>query len=199
MHGTIADPRWLDPTVDPNDRRPGTCYLGDPRVVNNSPIGWPGTARCAAGCHSGATTTPAPTELPVDPDRGAHPGHRQSRRRRLHTQPHPAAVRRHRSPGQGDARSRTPTTTPDPTSALPCRAAVGIITGGLDAMAFRGRCGDRRAGRSDSGIRPGGQEDRESTRRADGATGQTRRAGAGATRGSDPAPWTVSVSRRSVR
>ena len=39
VHGTMADPRWLDPSVDPNERRPGTCYLGDPRVVNNSPIG----------------------------------------------------------------------------------------------------------------------------------------------------------------
>ncbi len=39
VHGTMADPRWLDPTVDPNDRAPGTCYLGDPRVVNNSPVG----------------------------------------------------------------------------------------------------------------------------------------------------------------
>lgn len=39
VHGTMADPRWLDPTVDPNDREPGTCYLGDPRIVNNSPIG----------------------------------------------------------------------------------------------------------------------------------------------------------------
>lgn len=39
VHGTMADPRWLDPTVDPNDRKPGTCYLGDPRIVNNSPIG----------------------------------------------------------------------------------------------------------------------------------------------------------------
>lgn len=39
VHGTMADPRWLDPAVDPNDREPGTCYLGDPRVVNNSPIG----------------------------------------------------------------------------------------------------------------------------------------------------------------
>ena len=39
VHGTMADPRWLDPTVDPNDREPGTCYLGDPRFVNNSPIG----------------------------------------------------------------------------------------------------------------------------------------------------------------
>ena len=24
VHGTMADPRWLDPTVDPNDRAPGT-------------------------------------------------------------------------------------------------------------------------------------------------------------------------------
>jgi pimeloyl-ACP methyl ester carboxylesterase len=39
VHGTMADPRWLDPTVDPNDRTPGTCYLGDPEVVNNSPVG----------------------------------------------------------------------------------------------------------------------------------------------------------------
>ena len=30
VHGTMADPRWLDPTVDPNERAPGTCYLGDP-------------------------------------------------------------------------------------------------------------------------------------------------------------------------
>ena len=39
VHGTMADPRWLDPAVDPNDREPGTCYLGDPRIVNSSPIG----------------------------------------------------------------------------------------------------------------------------------------------------------------
>ncbi|BBY17027.1 alpha/beta hydrolase family protein [Mycolicibacterium litorale] len=39
VHGTMADPRWLDPTVDPNDRAPGTCYLGDPEVVNMSPVG----------------------------------------------------------------------------------------------------------------------------------------------------------------
>ena len=37
-HGTMADPRWLDPAVDPNDRVPGTCYLGDPKVVNNGPL-----------------------------------------------------------------------------------------------------------------------------------------------------------------
>ena len=39
VHGTMADPRWLDPTVDPNDREPGTCYLGDPQVVNMGPVG----------------------------------------------------------------------------------------------------------------------------------------------------------------
>ena len=39
VHGTMADPRWLDGGVDPNDRAPGSCYLGDPRVVNNSPVG----------------------------------------------------------------------------------------------------------------------------------------------------------------
>jgi dienelactone hydrolase len=36
VHGTMADPRWLDAAVDPNDRRPGWSYLGDPRVANNS-------------------------------------------------------------------------------------------------------------------------------------------------------------------
>jgi pimeloyl-ACP methyl ester carboxylesterase len=39
VHGTMADPRWLDPSVDPNERTPGTCYLGDPQVVNMSPVG----------------------------------------------------------------------------------------------------------------------------------------------------------------
>lgn len=39
VHGTMADPRWLDPTVDPNERRPNWCYLGDPRIVNDGPVG----------------------------------------------------------------------------------------------------------------------------------------------------------------
>jgi pimeloyl-ACP methyl ester carboxylesterase len=39
VHGTMADPRWLDPAVDPNDRAPGRCYMGDPRVVNMMPAG----------------------------------------------------------------------------------------------------------------------------------------------------------------
>lgn len=39
VHGTMADPRWLDPGIDPNDRAPGICYLGDPRLINDSPGG----------------------------------------------------------------------------------------------------------------------------------------------------------------
>lgn len=39
VHGTMADPRWLDPTIEPSDRVPGTCYLGDPKVVNDGPVG----------------------------------------------------------------------------------------------------------------------------------------------------------------
>lgn len=39
VHGTMADPRWLDPAVDPNGRQPGWCYLGDPRLVNDGPVG----------------------------------------------------------------------------------------------------------------------------------------------------------------
>ena len=39
VHGTMADPRWLDPSVDPSDRVPGTCYLGDPQLVNDGPVG----------------------------------------------------------------------------------------------------------------------------------------------------------------
>jgi pimeloyl-ACP methyl ester carboxylesterase len=39
VHGTMADPRFLDPTQEPSDRQPGLCYLGDPRVVNDGPVG----------------------------------------------------------------------------------------------------------------------------------------------------------------
>lgn len=35
-HRTMADLRWVDPTVDPNQRKPNWTYLGDPRVVNQS-------------------------------------------------------------------------------------------------------------------------------------------------------------------
>ncbi len=39
VNGTMADPRWLDPTVDPSDRQPNHCYLGEPRIVNDGPVG----------------------------------------------------------------------------------------------------------------------------------------------------------------
>ncbi|OYU71557.1 MAG: alpha/beta hydrolase [Alphaproteobacteria bacterium PA2] len=38
-YGTMSDVRWMDPTQDPSDRKPGTCYLGDPRIVNDGPVG----------------------------------------------------------------------------------------------------------------------------------------------------------------
>ncbi len=38
-HRTMAEPRFLDPTLDPNDREPGTCYLGNPETVNVGPVG----------------------------------------------------------------------------------------------------------------------------------------------------------------
>jgi len=39
VYGTMADVRWLDPTQDPSDRPVGTCYLGDPKTVNDGPVG----------------------------------------------------------------------------------------------------------------------------------------------------------------
>ncbi|HVN02690.1 MAG TPA: alpha/beta hydrolase [Caulobacteraceae bacterium] len=39
VQGTMCDVRWTDPTQDPSDRRPYTCYLGDPRIVNDGPVG----------------------------------------------------------------------------------------------------------------------------------------------------------------
>lgn len=39
VHRTMCDVRWLDPTVDPNGRTPGRCYMGDPRAVNVGPVG----------------------------------------------------------------------------------------------------------------------------------------------------------------
>jgi pimeloyl-ACP methyl ester carboxylesterase len=39
VQGTMCDVRWVDPAQDPSDRRPGTCYLGDPRIANDGPVG----------------------------------------------------------------------------------------------------------------------------------------------------------------
>ncbi len=38
-HRTMADLRFMDPTVDPNDRRPRWCHLGDPESANSGPAG----------------------------------------------------------------------------------------------------------------------------------------------------------------
>jgi pimeloyl-ACP methyl ester carboxylesterase len=38
-HRTMADLRFLDPAVDPNDRRPRWCYLGPPATANTGPAG----------------------------------------------------------------------------------------------------------------------------------------------------------------
>ena len=38
-HRTMADPRFLDPTIDPNGRKPGWTYLGKPETVNSGPVG----------------------------------------------------------------------------------------------------------------------------------------------------------------
>jgi pimeloyl-ACP methyl ester carboxylesterase len=39
VHRTNCDVRWLDPAIDPNGRKPGWCFLGDPRVANSAPAG----------------------------------------------------------------------------------------------------------------------------------------------------------------
>lgn len=38
-HRTMADPRFLDGTLDPNDRRIGWSYMGNPETVNTGPVG----------------------------------------------------------------------------------------------------------------------------------------------------------------
>ena len=39
VHRTLADPRFLDPSLEPNGRPPGRCYLGVPETVNSGPVG----------------------------------------------------------------------------------------------------------------------------------------------------------------
>ena len=39
MHRAWADPRYLDASLDPNDRQIGVCYLGPPKFFNYSPYG----------------------------------------------------------------------------------------------------------------------------------------------------------------
>lgn len=39
VHGTMASLCWTDPAQEPSDRRPNTCYLGDPEIANDGPVG----------------------------------------------------------------------------------------------------------------------------------------------------------------
>lgn len=40
VHGTMADPRWMDLTIEPNDRKgPNWCFMGEPKIVNMMPAG----------------------------------------------------------------------------------------------------------------------------------------------------------------
>jgi len=39
VHGTMAAPVWRDLTIDPNERKANSCFLGDPMVANNGPVG----------------------------------------------------------------------------------------------------------------------------------------------------------------
>lgn len=39
VHRTMAEPRFLDATIDPNDRQIGSCYMGTPETVNTGPVG----------------------------------------------------------------------------------------------------------------------------------------------------------------
>lgn len=38
-HRTLAEPRFLDGAIDPNDRKVGWCFLGEPEASNSSPAG----------------------------------------------------------------------------------------------------------------------------------------------------------------
>jgi dienelactone hydrolase len=38
-HRTIADLRFMDPAIDPNDRRPRWCWIGKPETANTGPVG----------------------------------------------------------------------------------------------------------------------------------------------------------------
>ncbi|WP_255552149.1 lysophospholipase [Maritimibacter dapengensis] len=38
-HRTMADPRFLDPSLEPNGRKANWCYMGNPETANSGPVG----------------------------------------------------------------------------------------------------------------------------------------------------------------
>jgi len=86
VHRTWADPRFLDPTIDPSRRPPGRCYAGDPRRANYGPAGlglvstlrtWLNMwsldhAQCRGAPHLGRITCPA-LVVQADADCGVFP------------------------------------------------------------------------------------------------------------------------------
>ena len=62
VHGTLADPRVLDPVDRPQRTRSRASRSSATRASSTTArSGSPATAACAAGCRSGASTTPTPT------------------------------------------------------------------------------------------------------------------------------------------
>ena len=125
----MADPRWLDPTVDPNERTPGTCYLGDPEVVNNSPVGLARFCTLRSWLSQWSYDDANGDAVGCGPrHRGARAGDRQPCRRRLHAKPHPAACsRRSGIPTRRCTRSPAQhTITPGPISAAHCVTRSGV-------------------------------------------------------------------------
>jgi hypothetical protein len=83
---TWADPRMVDPAIDPSNRKPNWCYLGDPRRANRSTWGIGGsstlrtwlsmwsleTSQCRAEPHLANVHVPA-LIVSADADTGVYP------------------------------------------------------------------------------------------------------------------------------
>ena len=97
---TMADLRFLDPAIDPNDRKPGTCYLGKPETANTGPVGTRpllDLARLALAMVARGLERRRPARRAVD--HGAVPGDRELGRRRG-----AAAARAHHLRRRGEPR-----------------------------------------------------------------------------------------------